>query len=1006
MKNITNNAPLQGFLSFTTTKTQSLQRLTFLLLALITITLSATIMAQTPACSTQKLFAWGNNESGQLGNGSNVNANTPLQSGNDNWLKISAGGNHTIALKPDGTLWAWGRNASGALGDGTNIDKNVPIKIGTATWSHISAGNESTFAIKSDGTLWAWGYNEFGQLGIGNNVNKNTPVQVGVDRWLNISAGTFHTIGIKSNGTLWAWGYNYLGRLGTGDELNKNAPVQIDAGKWLSVSAGGAHNMGIKSDSTRWSWGVNGRGELGNGGGPNLNVPTKVGTDKWLSLSAGGGHTLGIKKDGTLWSWGADDYYQLGFDTGQLGSPNARFSATPTQLGTDKWLTASAGDLHSVGIKTNGALWAWGSNNFGELGNGGSSFVIAPVQIGTETNWVQISADGSTMALKCTTTTCLTPSVSGANTVAVGATITLTGSATTGTKTWVSSNTAVATVVNGVVKGIAVGTVTITYTITEGSCTASATKTITVTSPVPVCNKPNRPYMVDLNNSKVIFKWDKVPNAVSYDWEVRRVNNVDFKTGNTLDTITTSALPVPLPGESQFNNVEIHVRTRCASGISAWSDSLIAFKTCTDVAVITGGNTVNVGGTLTLTGTTTRSIPETWTSSNTEIATISTTGIVTGIKAGTVTITYVLHANGGFCFSIATQTITVKTPTSCSIVATISGGKVVCVGDLLTLTGSATTGTKTWTSSNTTVATVSNGIVKGIKAGTATITYSIKEGSCTSSVNKAIIVTAIPPVPILTIVQPTCSTKGSIQITNLPATYSTQLNNGVWTLGKTTYSGLPSGTYRIKIGDDGCESSKTITLITKCPPTTNLATTASVLEIDGRAELNRIHINGVVNDGQSIDFFTLEKQNNNTGNFDLLATQNNKNPIENLQNLTFYDAHPDNGENIYRIKAVYYDAKEKVSSIKTVIYTPLSKTAIFPNPADDFLDIDVAAYKDASVSIYLYNSYGTLAKMQHIEKAGTQAAHLDISPLQSGNYLVRLVSKGHKDVVQPVVIMK
>ena len=212
-------------------------------------------------------------------------------------------------------------------------------------------------------------------------------------------------------------------------------------------------------------------------------------------------------------------------------------------------------------------------------------------------------------------------------------------------------------------------------------------------------------------------------------------------------------------------------------------------------------------------------------------------------------------------------------------------------------------------------------------------------------------VTAIPPVPILTIVQPTCTTKGSINITNLPAGYSTQLNNGVWTLGKTTYSVLTNETYRIKIGDDGCESMKTVTFTSNCPNKINSAIRTSILDIDGRVERNRININGVVNDGQSIDYFVLEKYKNSTSNFEILDNQNNEALVENLQNIAFYDAQPETGDNIYRIKAVYYDGLEKVSPIKTVVYTPLSKTAIFPNPANDFLDIDMSAYKNTPVSI-------------------------------------------------------
>ena len=94
------------------------------------------------------------------------------------WSKISAGLNHTIALKTDGTLWAWGQNNGGQLGNGTNTNQNNPVQIGTANnWSQISAGRYHSLAIKTDGTLWAWGFNADGELGDGTTVNKNETTQ-------------------------------------------------------------------------------------------------------------------------------------------------------------------------------------------------------------------------------------------------------------------------------------------------------------------------------------------------------------------------------------------------------------------------------------------------------------------------------------------------------------------------------------------------------------------------------------------------------------------------------------------------------------------------------------------------------------------------------------------------------------------------------------------------------------------------------------------------------------
>jgi len=121
------------------------------------------------------------------------------------WKEISAGGSHTVAIKNDGTLWAWGSNSRGQLGDGTTVDKNTPIQIGTDTdWSIVRAGRQDfNLAIKTDGTLWAWGNNDGGQLGDDTTVDKNSPIQIGSDtNWSSISGGFYFSVALKSNGTL------------------------------------------------------------------------------------------------------------------------------------------------------------------------------------------------------------------------------------------------------------------------------------------------------------------------------------------------------------------------------------------------------------------------------------------------------------------------------------------------------------------------------------------------------------------------------------------------------------------------------------------------------------------------------------------------------------------------------------------------------------------------------------------------------------------------------------
>jgi len=142
-----------------------------------------------------------------------------------NWAYVSTGMNHTVAIGGDGSLWAWGNNISGQLGDGTQGEgnySNIPIRIGTDNnWRYVSAGAFYTMAIRTDGTLWAWGNNGYGRLGDGTATQRSMPVRVGSDyNWISASAGSQHTMAIGVDGSLWVWGNNSFGVLGDGTRIN------------------------------------------------------------------------------------------------------------------------------------------------------------------------------------------------------------------------------------------------------------------------------------------------------------------------------------------------------------------------------------------------------------------------------------------------------------------------------------------------------------------------------------------------------------------------------------------------------------------------------------------------------------------------------------------------------------------------------------------------------------------------------------------------------------------
>jgi alpha-tubulin suppressor-like RCC1 family protein len=325
-----------------------------------------------------------------------VSSFTPLQVGTlSTWTQINAGSYNSMALQntPSKGLWIWGDNGQGGLGLGDLTNRSSPVQIGLlSAWIKVSSGNQSSTAIQSNGTLWAWGENRFyGQLGLSNLTSRSTPVQVGSSLWKLVSIKSDSTLAIQTNGTLWSWGYNGYGQLGLSDAANRSSPVQVGAlSTWSQISAGGYHSAAIQSNGTLWTWGRGNEGALGLSDTISRSSPTQVGSlSIWTQVTNSSVpfsiFSCAIQSDGTLWSWGNNSF-------GQLGLSDLTNRSSPVQVGAlSVWIQVSAGSQYSLAIQSNGTLWAWGNNSIGQLGLSDQTHRSSPVQVGNLSNWLKIS---------------------------------------------------------------------------------------------------------------------------------------------------------------------------------------------------------------------------------------------------------------------------------------------------------------------------------------------------------------------------------------------------------------------------------------------------------------------------------------------------------------------------------------------------------------------------------------------------------------------------------------
>lgn len=358
---------------------------------------------------------------GQLGDGTAISQRTsaaavvkPAAWNGTTVLGIAAGSYHTLAVLSNGELYAWGVNSYSQLGDGSTTKRTTPIRVtglrGLAPVAAIAAGVVHSLAALSNGTVYAWGSNHYGQVGDGTTSQRATATAVVKPAAWNgltvtsVGAGYFHSVALMSDGAVYTWGDNQFGALGDGTQNQRTTPGPVlKPAAWsgstvVAIAVGNFHCLALLSNGALYAWGRNNYGQIGDGTTvlQRINATAVVRPAAWTGLNitaiaAGAYHSMALMSDGALYAWGYNDGGTLGDGT-TTGRKTATAVVRPPAWNDLTISAIAAGYFHSMALLSNGALFAWGQNTDGQLGDG------TTVQRNNATAVVQPALDGLTMA--------------------------------------------------------------------------------------------------------------------------------------------------------------------------------------------------------------------------------------------------------------------------------------------------------------------------------------------------------------------------------------------------------------------------------------------------------------------------------------------------------------------------------------------------------------------------------------------------------------------------------
>lgn len=285
----------------------------------------------------------------------------------DAWLT------HTCSVT-DGQLRCWGNNDQSQLGLGDAESRDRPTRVGSFNdWLSVSTGERHTCGLRAPGVLYCFGENDSGELGLGHTTSRSSPEPIEADvLFRSVSCGGESCCALDENRALRCWGDNLEGKPGLADPYGSpdvTRPTKVDPGPFLTLDVGQGHVCAIRMSGELLCWGRNSMGETGTRSeDPQLRSPTRVGEDAdWITVSASQHHSCGVREGGTLYCWGLNEHFELAAPDGMATY------ATPVPVQPDvTWAEVSVGWFHTCAVTRESQLYCWGRAIEGQLGQGGS----------------------------------------------------------------------------------------------------------------------------------------------------------------------------------------------------------------------------------------------------------------------------------------------------------------------------------------------------------------------------------------------------------------------------------------------------------------------------------------------------------------------------------------------------------------------------------------------------------------------------------------------------------